>query len=241
MKPFQIRGRFFTAVALHLSGRPDQGFFAALDARLRQTPTFFENAPLVIDLEGARDLDAAQDLARLAEELRARRLSVFGVQNGNAEQEAAAASVGLIALPGGRSVALDRVTRADSQSARRGSRPAEPEPRPEPQGSRLVTQPVRSGQTVFAEHGDLVIVGSVGSGAEVIATGNIHVYGRLRGRALAGVNGDTSARIFCHALDAELLAIAGLYRTSENLGPDTPRQYVQAYLDGDRLHVESLN
>ena len=243
MKPFQIRGRSFTAVALHLSGRPDQGFFAALDARLRQTPVFFENAPLVIDLEGAQDLDAAQDLARLAAELRARRLSVFAVQNGNAEQEAAAVSAGLIALPGGRSVALDRVTRPDARPARRGGRPAEPEPesRPEPQGSRLVTQPVRSGQTVFAEHGDLVIVGSVSSGAEVIAAGNIHVYGRLRGRALAGVNGDTSARIFCHALDAELLAIAGLYRTSENLGPDTPRQYVQAYLDGDRLHVESLN
>ena len=74
----------------------------------------------------------------------------------------------------------------------------------------------------------------------MIAAGNIHIYGRLRGRALAGVNGDTSARIFCHALDAELLAIAGLYRTSENLGPDTPRDNVQVWLDGETLRIELL-
>ncbi|RDW13248.1 septum site-determining protein MinC [Paracoccus thiocyanatus] len=234
VKPLQIRGRTFTAIALHLSGRPDRAFFEALEARLNQTPLFFDNAPLVIDLEQAQGLDAPQDLVHLAAELRRRKLSVFGIQSGTPAQARAAAEAGLISLPGGRDAALERVSR-------QGSRP-EPAPAAaakEP-ANRMVTQPVRSGQTVFADRGDLVIVGSVSSGAEVIAAGNIHIYGRLRGRALAGVNGDASARIFCHALDAELLAIAGLYRTSENLGPDTPRHHVQVYLEGEVLRIEAL-
>lgn len=237
LKPIQIRGRFFTAVALHLSGRPDAGFFDALDARLAQVPLFFDNAPLVIDLEQAEGLDSADDLMRLTGDLRARNLSVFGIQGGTAAQAVAAQALGLISLAGGRDVALDRVTRQGS----RAETPAPAAPvREAPQPAKMVTQPVRSGQMIFADRGDLVIVGSVSSGAEVIAAGNIHIYGRLRGRALAGVNGDTSARIFCHALDAELLAIAGLYRTSENLGPDTPRDNVQVWLDGETLRIESL-
>ncbi|WP_018001492.1 septum site-determining protein MinC [Paracoccus sp. N5] len=234
LKPIQIRGRFFTAVALHLSGRPDAGFFDALDARLAQVPLFFDNAPLVIDLEQAEGLESVDEILRLTDDLRARNLSVFGIQSGTAAQAAAARAAGLISLAGGRDVPLDRVSR-------QGSRAEAPAPvREAPQPSKMVTQPVRSGQMIFADRGDLVIVGSVSSGAEVIASGNIHIYGRLRGRALAGVNGDTSARIFCHALDAELLAIAGLYRTSENLGPDTPRDNVQVWLDGEKLRIESL-
>lgn len=238
VKPLQIRGRTFTAVALHLAGRPDRAFFDALDAKLAQTPLFFDNAPLVIDLEQARGLDDAQDLEDLVADLRARKLSVFGIQSGTASQSQAAAAAGLIALPGGRDVALDRVSRQGSRPEPAPSREQNRETAPQP--AKMITQPVRSGQTVFADRGDLVIVGSVGSGAEVIASGNIHIYGRLRGRALAGVNGDTSARIFCHALDAELLAIAGLYRTSENLGADTPRQHVQVWLDDERLRIETL-
>ena len=233
VKPIQIRGRSFTAVALHLVGRPDAGFFDALDARLAQVPLFFDNAPLVIDLEQAEGLDSVDAILRLADDLRARNLSVFGVQSGTAAQAQAAAAAGLISLPAGRDTGLDRVSR-------QGSRPEPAPAREVPQASKMVTQPVRSGQMIFADRGDLVIVGSVSSGAEVIATGNIHIYGRLRGRALAGVMGDTTARIFCHALDAELLAIAGLYLTSENLAADVPRHYVQAFLDGESLRVEAL-
>jgi septum site-determining protein MinC len=104
----------------------------------------------------------------------------------------------------------------------------------------LVTEPVRSGQQIFAERGDLVVVASVSPGAELIARGNIHVYGTLRGRALAGVHGDSAARIFCEALDAELLAIAGLYKLSDAFDPSLRRQRVQAFLDDGTLRVESL-
>lgn len=238
----QIRGRSLTAVALHLAGQADDAFFAALDARLRQTPLFFENAPLVIDLDQASGLEDEAGMARLAAALRERRLSVFGVQNATPEQGAAARASGLIVLPGGRDVGLERVSRPQAAPRAQGRSVPEaaPAPREVPAAAKVVTQPVRSGQTVFADRGDLVVIGPVSSGAEVIATGNIHIYGRLRGRALAGVNGDTSARIFCHALDAELLAIAGLYRTSETLGPEIPREFVQIHLEGDKLCVQSL-
>ncbi|MBD9529966.1 septum site-determining protein MinC [Paracoccus sp. PAR01] len=245
VKPLQFRGRSLTAVALHLAGRADGDFLAALEARLRQTPLFFENAPLVLDLTEAEGLDGSEAMAKLAGELRSRRLSVFGVQNASAAQAQSAQAAGLIVLPSGRDVGLERVGQAQAAAqvvarTRPGRGKPEPEPAPKEPQARLITQPVRSGQTVFADRGDLVIIGPVSSGAEVIATGNIHIYGRLRGRALAGVNGDTSARIFCHALDAELLAIAGLYRTSETLGPDIPRDFVQVYLEGEKLCVAPL-
>ena len=145
--------------------------------------------------------------------LRARKLSAIGIQNGTPEQGVVAFAAGLITLQGGRDVQLER-----------GGRPipAAP-PVVEPAAATLlVTEPVRSGQRIFADRGELIVVASVGSGAELIAHGSIHIYGPLRGRALAGVNGDKTARIFCQSLEAELVAIAGLYRTSDDLGPECP-------------------
>ena len=112
----------------------------------------------------------------------------------------------------------------------------------EPQTSRalLITEPVRSGQQIFAEDGDLIVLASVSSGAELIARGNIHIYGRMRGRALAGVNGDKRARIFCQALDAELIAIAGLYKISDEFPPEARKQRVQVLLKNEELCIEPL-
>jgi septum site-determining protein MinC len=104
----------------------------------------------------------------------------------------------------------------------------------------LVTEPVRSGQRIFAEAGDLVVVGAVGSGAEVVASGNIHIYGALRGRALAGATGDAKARIFCHSLDAELVAVAGTYRTNDDIDAAARKQRAQVFLRDDALCIEPL-
>lgn len=235
IRPFQIRGRFFTAIALRLTGEADESFYEALDRQLRQMPHFFANAPFVIDLERAEGLDHAPELNRLIGELRSRKLSVFAVQNGDQVQTNFALEAGLISLPDGRDAPLEKVERG-------GARAAAPEPAPAvlTPSSRLITDPVRSGQKIFADRGDLVIVASVSAGAELVAVGNIHVYGTLRGRALAGVNGDETARIFCQSLDAELLAIAGLYRTSEDLGPEIRKKRVQAFLQDEKLCVETL-
>lgn len=231
VRPIQFRGRFLTAVALRLEGGPpDDAFYEALDEQLRQTPNFLVDAPLIIDLGQTSGMTQSDDLKRLVENLRARKLSAFGVQNATPEQTVTASEAGLISVTTGHDAPLN----ADRGRSRRGVAKAQA-PK-----TRIVTSPVRSGQTVVADQGDLIVVGPVASGAELIAKGNIHIYGPLRGRAMAGVHGDESARIFCQSLDAELLAVAGLYRTSENLEHDVLKRSVQIFLQDERLCVEVL-
>ena len=106
-----------------------------------------------------------------------------------------------------------------------------------PATARLITQPVRSGTQVYARGGDLVVTAAVSPGAELVADGNIHVYGPLRGRALAGAGGDAEARIFCSRLEAELVSIAGRYLVSEQLPPELHGAPVQIALVDDQLTV----
>lgn len=233
VRPYQIRGRFLTAIALRLEGPADQRMLSELDAQLRQTPQFFTDAPMVLDLESAAGVVVAEDLERLVEHLRYRRVSVFAIQGGSQEHKALASTLGLISIPAGRDASPKGVDREEAPASAADQTPTT-------SSNRLVTSPVRSGQTVIADTGDLTIVGSVGSGAELIAAGSIHVYGQLRGRASAGVFGDEMARIFCQGLDAELLSIAGLYQTSESLDPSTRNRSVQVFLRGDRLCVEAF-
>lgn len=260
VKPFQIRGRFFTAVALRLSGDADQAFYKALDAELMRMPHFFDHAPFVIDLEQVQRTLDEPTLTQLIDGLKQRKLSVFGVQNGSSEQVEIAKAAGLLSLPSGRDAPLDRVETQRREAARmvaerKGKAAAEaaaaeaaattPEPTPAPaavakSNSVIVTEPVRSGQKIYAERGDLVVVSSVSNGAELVAAGNIHVYGTLRGRALAGVNGDTSARIFCQSLDADLVAVAGLYLTYDDYAREHLKKPVQIYLENDKLRVDAL-
>lgn len=232
VRPFQVRGRFFTALALRLERSPDGQLLAALDAELTHAPQFFANTPMVIDFEHATERVHPEDLRRLVDHLRLRKVLVFGVQNASSEQVAQAATLGLIPLAGGRDV--------PERDRPRESGPATPAQEPQGQAGRLIAVPVRSGQTIVAEHGDLTVVGPVGSGAELIAAGSIHVYGQMRGRALAGVHGDEAARIFCQSLDAELLAINGVYMTSEFFEPSVRKQNVQVFLQGAALCVEPL-
>jgi septum site-determining protein MinC len=220
---FEIRRRSFDALVLRLLA-DDQAFFAALEDRLRQAPNFFRDTAVVLDLAEVAAANIGIDLIRVARQLRSRSLTPIGVQNGNAALIAAAKGAGLAILDDGREA---------------GDAPApQAEPDPEPAGSMLITEPVRSGQQVFCDHGDIVVTASVGSGAELIAAGNIHVYGALRGRALAGVNGDARARVFCHSLEAELVAIAGLYRVSDDIDRAVWRRPVQAFLEKDALRIE---
>jgi len=129
------------------------------------------------------------------------------------------------------------------------TRPARPidvpdEPRPAPTqdaNSLLIDQPVRSGQSIVFEKGDVSIVGSVASGAEVIAAGSVHVYGALRGRAIAGLTGNHDARIFCRRLEAELLAIDGVYQTADDMDAALRGKPVQAWLAGEVMKLATLD
>jgi septum site-determining protein MinC len=231
VRPFQVRGHFLTALALRMeTDVTDQGFFDALDEHLQTTPQFFADAPVVLDLDRARGLSEAARLSDLVEALRQRDLKVFGVQNAGRIAPELLQRLALIAVSNGRDAP------APTEQSGRGRR----KDRLLPPDNKVITGSVRSGQMVITERGDLTIIGSVGSGAEVIAGGNIHIYGTLRGRALAGVQGDTGARIFCQRLDAELVAIAGLYQTSETLGPAPGEGGVQIFLKDDRLQKEAL-
>ncbi|MAB25605.1 MAG: septum site-determining protein MinC [Pseudomonadales bacterium] len=110
-----------------------------------------------------------------------------------------------------------------------------------PGGGRLITEPVRSGQQVYARGGDLIVMAPVSAGAELLADGHIHVYGPLRGRALAGVQGNTEARIFCQNLEAELVSIAGQYKVAEDLRKEQHwKQAVHISLAGDSLKISAL-
>ncbi len=224
--PFQIRGRQFTAIVLQLAGEADDAFYAALDAKLKQAAHFFAHVPLVLDLGKAPE--STIDFRLLVLEMRTRRLTLVGIQNATAEQRRAALAAGLITLRGGRDVPPEK-EKSNGAAAQPGRTSA-----------LVVTEPVRSGQRIFAADGDLVVVGSVSSGAEVVATGNIHIYGTLRGRALAGATGDSKARIFCHNLEAELVAIAGTYSTSDDIQATAQRQRVQMFLEGDALRIAPL-
>jgi len=228
--PFQVRGRFFTAIVLQIADPPDAEFYRALDTILAQAPHFFTNAPFVLDLNTAPSIGPSFDFIGLTRELRKRRLTLIGVQNGTIEQNRAALTAGLMTLQGG----CDLPEKDPTENGAAAEEPVVPS------GALLVTDPVRSGQRVFSEVGDLVVVASVGSGAELIARGNIHVYGRMRGRALAGVNGNPTARIFCQNLEAELIAIGGLYKTSEEIDPSLRTHRVQAFVRDGTLRIEPL-
>lgn len=227
---FQVRGRFLTALVLRIDTQTaDASFHAQLDQQLRKTPQFFSGAPMVLDLANAACFHDPERLRDLVESLRQRELRVFGVENAAAMDEALLQSLGLIAVTSGRDAPLPR----ESAAA-----PAPEAPRP-PE-NKVIRSPVRSGQMIMAEHGDLTVIGSVASGAELIAAGNIHVYGPLRGRAMAGCHGNESAHIFCQSLNAELVAIAGLYQTSETLDAAAHQRCTHIYLEDEKLRMEVI-
>lgn len=240
-QPFEIGQRNFTALVLRPTALPDEAFFAALDEELAAYSAYFDNAPVVLDLDRlGEQLDAAA-LRKLLDQLKRRPMSLMGLRNGNRAQIAVAKAAGLIGM---RSSSETKEAEREVPTARAPQpAPTATAAAPKPtasKGALVVTEPVRSGQKVFAEHGDLVIVAPVSAGAELVSVGNIHVYGTLRGRALAGVSGDETARIFCQSFNAELVAVGGLYKTSEQFDAAVLRQPVQIYLQGETLEICAL-
>nr|WP_207455392.1 septum site-determining protein MinC [Azospirillum sp. SYSU D00513] len=237
--PFQLRGNSFTMMVLKVSDPTSPDFFPQLNVKVRQAPNFFRNAPVVVDFDELPE-DAGFDVAAFLQQVRAHHLLPMGFQGGPRPVQEAALAAGLTPMPAGRAAKLEQAKGPDPRAA--GSAPAIAVPPPEPvlRPALLVTEPVRSGQQIYAEKTDLVITASVSPGAEVLADGNIHIYGALRGRALAGVSGETGARIFCQSLDAEVVSVAGLYRVSEDIGEDIRKKPVQIFLRDGFLHMAPL-
>ena len=223
----RMRGRSYVAFVF-TPEIPIVGWLEEIDATLARSPGFFVGKPVVLDLS-ALDLSRTA-ITHLLNNLEERSIRVLGIEGIDAEKLTTSMPP---LLTGGRSCVI---TRTESRTE-----PAEtPDAKPKP-NSLLLESPVRSGQSIVFTDGDVTVLGSVGSGAEIVAGGSIHIYGTLRGRAMAGVNGNASARIYCQKIEAELLAIDGYYQTAEDIDASLRNRPAQAWLQGDTMKITPLN
>lgn len=222
----ELRGRMATLTVVRVSSSDLGEIEKQLRAKVAQAPRMLRGSPVVVDLALQPKADT-QQLAAWIDVMRRLDLIPIGASNVSQTAEEAARSLGLGVFPDSQSVPQQRAATPTND--------AEP-PRFCP--SQVVRQPVRSGQQIYARNRDLIVLASVSPGAELMADGNIHVYGTLRGRALAGVQGYEEARILCQSLRAELVSVAGWYRLSEEMGRwDGP---AQVFLEGEELVVSAL-
>lgn len=201
-------------------------WLADLDAQVARSPTFLDSKPVVVDLGGVTANDA--DLPGLLRALKGRGLRILAVEG--ADPSWGGAAEWGHSIPGGRATGP-----VDLPAA------AEPPPAEAKAAGLVIDQPVRSGQSVIYPAGDVTVIGSVASGAEVFAGGSVHVYGTLRGRVMAGFTGNPGARVFCRRLEAELVAIDGVYRTADDMDTALRGRAVQAWLEGDSIVMTALD
>jgi len=221
MRSFQLKGSMLTLTVLQLMNNNIVQFTQQLEQTVNQSPNFFKNAPVVIDLKEMDDPESEIDFPEIIAQLRKHQMIPVGMRNAfNDHQKIAAKEAGIGILSDEKSASKKKEIKQYS--------------------STLITQPVRSGQQVYANQSDLVILAPVGAGAEVLADGDIHVYGALRGRALAGVSGNKNARIYCRQLDPELISIAGHYKLNEDIQTPDNAQHIQIRLEEDKLQIESV-
>ena len=225
--PMRLRGRSFLAFAL-TPEPPLVEWLAQLDVWMRNSVGFFVGRPVILNLTSV-DLSVAA-IEHLVSELETRDIRIMGIEG--AEPGKLGPKMPPV-LKGGRPAAVD---------GSRASVSREPLQAPRREGtSLLIETPLRSGQSVVFPNGDVTVVGWIASGAEVVAGDSIHVYGAIRGRALAGLNGNSKARIFCSKAEPELLAIDGFYRTAEDIDASLHGRAIQVWLEGDALQVAAVD
>jgi septum site-determining protein MinC len=204
---------------------PLHDWLSALDAQMERSPNFFDARPVVVDFGAVpREQEGIGEFLQLLERRGIRIIGTEGAHPAWAGIESWGRPLPGVHKPG-------REVEA-------------PEPKPNSGTNEInalvIDQPVRSGQSVVFERGDITVLGSVASGAEVMAGGSVHIYGTLRGRAIAGMSGNGSARIFCRKLQAELMAIDGIYQTADDMPTEMVGKAVQVRLDGEQLKISIL-
>ncbi|MBV1878834.1 MAG: septum site-determining protein MinC [Pseudomonadales bacterium] len=264
---FQIKGTSLTVVVLELYNYSPSDFLSQLTDKVQAAAHFFEQSPVLINLEKlVSDIQAA-DLLNLVDQCRQLRLQPVAIRGSHDQFGAMVEQTGLALLPETRSKdrpletnpvtdktpeATDGADKSAIDTTNTGSN-GTPDNEPAPaaveagaeeittsqdQTTQIISRQIRSGQQVYSA-ADLIIIGNVNEGAEVLAQGNIHIYGTLRGRALAGVQGNTKARIFCQQLSAELIAIAGNFLPSEAIHQQNYPDPVQVYRNGENLEISA--
>lgn len=225
----RLRGRNVLALVL-APDYPMSDWFAAFDRQLNAAPGFFADRPIVADLRPVMAEGGPQAIGLVLDTLALRDLKLIGVEGVEARHLAGTPWERLATRLHGREAAVEA---PDAETP--------PEPSEPAQTSLLIDRPVRSGQSVVFAEGDVTVVGSVSSGAEVLAGGSIHVYGTLRGRAIAGLKAGAGARIFCRKLEAELVGVDQLYRTAEHWGAGLHGRAVQVMCDRGSLRLSAFD
>ncbi len=232
---FQLKGGSFTLTVIQLFSPDCETLAETLPQKILQAPKFFSYAPVILDCQKIAEDGVKIDFKALVQLLRDNRLIPVGVRGANMHQQTAAVLAGL---------AVMGESRIESSAKYAHGEPASPQAAPPVAAiasSKLITQPVRSGQQSYTPESDLVVVASVSAGAELLSDRHIHVYGPLRGRALAGITGDPTARIFCQSLEAELVSIAGHYLPNDTLREHAYwKQPVCISLQGENLQIALL-
>ena len=236
---FEIKSASLPLVSFVLKSADITLIAQDLQIRLGDTPDFFDNDPVLVDLQHLEDQAGPLDLPALLQLLRSFRMNPVALRPNNAAHEAAATLAGLFLTSEARTLPATPTTHEvvrEVEVIREVVREVAAS-----STAMVIDKPLRSGQHVYAKGRDLVVLAMVNPGAEIMADGHIHVYAPLRGKAIAGAKGDTSARIFTHSLEAELLSIAGVYRTSDApLPKEVAGKAAQVWLVGDKLVMLAL-
>lgn len=222
---FHLKGSMMTLTVMHLINPDPEAINKQLGRVISESPNLFRNMPVVIDLTRLKDHPPTIDFNDIIDLLREYGLIPVGVCNATDEQQQSARLSGLGTLSG------SPKPTASKPRANRNAETIRP---------MVINHPVRSGQQIYAKNTDLIIQASVSNGAEILADGHIHVYGTLRGRALAGVQGDTQARIYAMSLHAELVSIAGHYKLQDGIDDYALDGPVCVRLDEEQLTLEAM-
>lgn len=247
-KRVELKGGMYAFMSLRIGVADVDTVDECLADKVQQAPGFFANTPIVVDLtpldEDPETRDALDGAALMACIRKHKLIPIVAATGDKSSPLAKAVAVPLVE-GGARRQSSDDDSAASADAASTAVKPAS-----EPDTAReveyiikppmLINRPVRSGQQIYARDTDLIIIGQVGPGAEVIADNNIHIYGPLRGRALCGVSGNQSTRIFCQSLEAELVSVAGNYRMLETIPEELRGKPAKIALDNERLSIESL-
>lgn len=224
----ELKGSSFTLSVVHITEQDINEVKRLLTEKIALAPAFFKAAPLVINIEKLLHVPDFKALAKALRELDLVPVGVTGAKDDKVR--AAARAAGLAVISSGKSVVTPTYTEPKEAPAELLNQP----------NTKIHRGPVRSGQQVYAPNGSLVVLGSVSNGAEVLADDSIHIYGQLRGRAVAGAKGNEEARIYCQQLKAELISVAGHYQISAGLQGDNWEQAVTISLVDEQLTIDRL-
>jgi septum site-determining protein MinC len=229
---FELKGTMAPLTVLRLRSTDVALIERQVRVKIAQLPQLFLDAPVLLDVGGLEDQAAASlSIAELVTALRSCKLVPVAVAHASDAVRARAVEVGLGVLdPPAAPRARPPVPAPDAPVAATAAHA----------GPVVVRQPVRSGQVVYAQNNDLVVLAPVNPGAQVIADGHVHIYATLRGRAVAGAQGLTSARIFCQKLEAELVAVGGAYAMADEIPPERRGKAAQIYLDAGECRIAAL-